>query len=785
VYFGREREVNEVRSLIIAEPIVLLYAASGAGKTSMINAGVVPGLEEQYEVLSMGRLRSASEDVTPPPSVGNVFVLNALDKYIRGATARNAPDQTPRQRIRKDTSFPAEDDQRFASGSAYGPTPTPLSVPLFLSSRKLSLSEGTPRPRLLIFDQLEELFYASHEPRITYRKEFFGQVRQALAEDKSLRVLFAMREDYVAHLDRFAGVLPGGLQTRYRLEPLRWNAALIAVIEPLKRTTTASFAPGVAEKLVDDLMQVRIDTGLGTNEAVRGEFVDPVQLQVVCQTLWAQLPAGVDQITEQHLVSYGNVDQALSRFYDEAIAAAALKASTGERELRGWFERIFITPGETRNFVYRTPTTTSGVANEAIDELVSRHLIKPEVRAGARWYELNHDRFIKPIVDSNKAFLFELAGVPTEDYSEKANQALAHAEEARWTSRLDDAIAFTERALELYRQQGDRPGMANALSKQAEIRRATRQFSEARNLLEQARTIYVEAQDKGREANTLRACSEIAHDQGDEDEALRLQHLALAIHRQLGDQQQVASTLTSIAVLMDARGQHVEALGALGEALTIYRIGHDRRQEANTLGNLAAVYYQIGSFTKALELYQQTLAIDRELKDRWGEANTLRDIGFVKLQMDDWAGALELLNEALEIYREIDDRPDEGSMLTTIGGLYAARGDLAKAAEFKHAAFEVYRDLRLDREAVSTLGEIAAVSLQMGDYPTALNSWQTTLQVPDPMRAQEFEEAALRIYEEIGDKAGRQAAASQLAELIREGTTGAGLTDNSTTLGGA
>jgi hypothetical protein len=43
--------------------------------------------------------------------------------------------------------------------------------------------------------------------------------------------------------------------------------------------------------------------------------------------------------------------------------------------------------------------------NAVVEELVNRHLIRGEQRGGARWYELTHDRFIQPILDSNQRWL--------------------------------------------------------------------------------------------------------------------------------------------------------------------------------------------------------------------------------------------------------------------------------------------------------------------------------------------------------------------------------------------
>src|SRR5512143_3076241 len=78
--YGRDREVQELLDLLIAERIVLLYSPSGAGKSSLLNAALIP------------RLRAEDFHVRPPVRVnteapggaiaqnGNVnrFVLSVL-----------------------------------------------------------------------------------------------------------------------------------------------------------------------------------------------------------------------------------------------------------------------------------------------------------------------------------------------------------------------------------------------------------------------------------------------------------------------------------------------------------------------------------------------------------------------------------------------------------------------------------------------------------------------------------------------------------------------------------
>src|SRR4051794_24348234 len=54
--FGREREIAEIGYLLGSERIVLLYSPSGAGKSSLIAAGLLPRLADRFEVFPIARV---------------------------------------------------------------------------------------------------------------------------------------------------------------------------------------------------------------------------------------------------------------------------------------------------------------------------------------------------------------------------------------------------------------------------------------------------------------------------------------------------------------------------------------------------------------------------------------------------------------------------------------------------------------------------------------------------------------------------------------------------------
>lgn len=370
LFFGRDREVSELLSLVTSNRVVLCYAPSGAGKTSLINAGLQPRLEKEgFEVLPSTRVRGLIPEGVDQSSIANIYIFNAILS------------------LSKETG----DLSDLAHSTLAGYLST---VP------HQTDEEDFPSPRILIFDQFEELL-TSYLEQWKERDGFFQQVKDALENDSLLRVLFVMREDYVARIEPFLPILKPLQQTRFRLDLLGPDGAKAAVTGPL-RGTRRYFKEGVVDALIEELQKVRVESTQGEATEVIGEYVEPVQLQVVCRNLWNGLPADVEEITHDHLKTYGDVNQALRDFYEACLVGAKTNLRANERDLRQWFERQLITPAGTRSIVFRDAQQTAGLQNTVVDFLENRHVIRGEWRAGSRWYELTHDRLIEPIQGSNQ-----------------------------------------------------------------------------------------------------------------------------------------------------------------------------------------------------------------------------------------------------------------------------------------------------------------------------------------------------------------------------------------------
>ena len=69
LFFGRDREVNELVSLIISHTEVLLYSQSGAGKSSLVNARLIPLWKRKGSTCSRRHeCRESSRALTLPRS---------------------------------------------------------------------------------------------------------------------------------------------------------------------------------------------------------------------------------------------------------------------------------------------------------------------------------------------------------------------------------------------------------------------------------------------------------------------------------------------------------------------------------------------------------------------------------------------------------------------------------------------------------------------------------------------------------------------------------------------
>ncbi|MCP4284259.1 MAG: DUF1566 domain-containing protein [Gammaproteobacteria bacterium] len=416
--FGRDREIMDLLDLLIAERIVLLYSPSGAGKTSLIQAGLIPELEEEgFQVLPVMRvsLEPPPEQLAELPAGWNRYVLSLLLSLEEGLPKEEQLSLVELagmtlaeylERLRHFDSAQCDTAEgrsniKDSSRMTQDPSDGTSYSPVTLSGVEVPVTSGRV---VLIFDQFEEILTLDPTDR-AIKTEFFAQVGAALRHPDRW-VLFAMREEFPAGLDPYLRPVPTRLSTTFRLELLGEAAAREAMQEPA-RQAGIPFSEDAATKLINDLRQVRVQQADGSMTERPGLYVEPVQLQVVCHRLWNHLPDGTAEIRAADIQEAGDVNSALEGYYADRLQVAARATDIRERGIREWFGKHLITEQGIRGQVLRGVEQSQGLENRAIAPLVDAHLVRAENRRGATWYELAHDRLVEPVRKNNAAWFLK------------------------------------------------------------------------------------------------------------------------------------------------------------------------------------------------------------------------------------------------------------------------------------------------------------------------------------------------------------------------------------------
>lgn len=169
-FFGRTKETEDLYEDIFKTNLMLIYGASGTGKTSLINCGLGNKYAEtDWFALSIRRR-------------GNM--VDSLFRAIRNNAETVIPPETPIRR---------------ALNSLYLDTYLPI---------------------YLIFDQFEELFILGEK---TEQELFFQQLSEILQAGLRCKVILSMREEYLAYLSDFEKIVPSLFDHRFRVERMSFS----------------------------------------------------------------------------------------------------------------------------------------------------------------------------------------------------------------------------------------------------------------------------------------------------------------------------------------------------------------------------------------------------------------------------------------------------------------------------------------------------------------------------------------------------------------------------------
>ena len=376
-FHGRDEEAAELARRVQRKNLTVLFGQSGLGKTSLLRAGLVPRLRGEGFCPVYVRVDYSPE--SPSPS-------EQIKQAIFRATAAAGHWTRP------GTAIAGESLWEF----------------LHHRGDLLRDSSGRTLLPLLIFDQFEEIFtlaQADDAGRLR-AKQFLEDLAdlvenrppaalearldqdEAAAEDfdfarADYRILIALREDYLAHLESVKGIMPSITQNRMRLARMTGAQALSAVVKPGGRLVSQE----VAESIVRFVA--------GGAELANAE-VEPSLLSLVCRELnTVRQVQGRAEISADLLA--GSRDTILTEFYERALA----DQPPGVRRV---IEDELLTDSGYRESLAEERVVKSlaavGAAPDTLAKLVDRRLLRIEERLDMRRVELTHDVLCSVVASS-------------------------------------------------------------------------------------------------------------------------------------------------------------------------------------------------------------------------------------------------------------------------------------------------------------------------------------------------------------------------------------------------
>lgn len=345
-FAGRQTDIFELISRVSIGRVLVLYGRSGLGKTSLLLAGLFPQLRTQgYRPVYVRTLEHPLDD---------------LKAAIRAT-----------YRVDRDASLDLK--------------------PLV----EKAAENGTV---LLVLDQFEEFFIRFRE-KPDLRGDFVNAVSEVIRDKEcDARVLFSLREDYLAALDDFQRVVPDLFVNAYRLLPLTAMAARQAIVGPLQREGI-QYDEQLVSRLVDELAPFDFDSA---------------RLQIACTEVYntakkraEELPGEGSTDTATRLTgsdldklreSSGDLEGVFRRYVQVAVDQIPAESHPLARSILD----MLITRTDTKFAISGTELSDLKLAppeqvKVVLEILRAYKVIRKEPRGGENWYELIHECLVPEI----------------------------------------------------------------------------------------------------------------------------------------------------------------------------------------------------------------------------------------------------------------------------------------------------------------------------------------------------------------------------------------------------
>ncbi len=346
IFFGREKETEALYQALSGVKHLLVYGASGTGKTSLIECGLRNQFSDaDWFALSIRKRNNINESV--------LHAINeALSEKIEGI-----------------------DDFGQAVESLFAERYQPI---------------------YLLFDQFEELLILGEKQE---KEEFFERLNRLIRHKVPCRVMLIMREEFIGHLSEFEHLCPSIFQHRFRLEKMNKGN----VKEVIEKTLTApkyqnSFEINDSEALIEAILACLPD---------EKKEIELAHVQVFLDQLWerayAQTTSGKPILMPALVKENDRLESVLNNFltkqladldqsYGKNVALELLAVMISEKHTKLQVEESAIAKDLTQKQV-----NPQKPLKELLKDLEKRRTLRTLKANEQTQYEISHDLLARAV----------------------------------------------------------------------------------------------------------------------------------------------------------------------------------------------------------------------------------------------------------------------------------------------------------------------------------------------------------------------------------------------------
>ena len=307
VLYGRDEDIRDLSQSVLNDPDTLLYGKSGIGKSSILNAGIIPAARRHDFLPVLIRLSHKETQ----------SYLCQIKDAIANAILPIPSDESGNQR-------PFTDEEQRQRKTELGKLITEVveckdtdkeSLYEFFHRHTFHNSDGERIKLLVIFDQFEEIF--SLQTDESAKKRFFAELADFLNDimpahlqhdmiatttpqkkiivsgtdnfdnlfkdlnfgaenrlpeyvtDNEIHLVFTIREDFLSEFEFYTSSIPSLKQNRYGLRPISEEQAAQIIMRPMPGLIDESVAKLIIEKVsgrndfeLDGIPEIEVDSAV-------------------------------------------------------------------------------------------------------------------------------------------------------------------------------------------------------------------------------------------------------------------------------------------------------------------------------------------------------------------------------------------------------------------------------------------------------------------------------------------------------------------------------------------